>query len=188
CTEPSSSGIGSAPRGMFTRCGKFPRVTHHVGNPSICPVKCLCRFAPRRHERLCKIDQRPMQFRKVTYFHRPVVHLHVNVQVIVSIPWCLQRICPETLQVERKRLFVCTTDHQITTILEVQGSERSVIICLKVVKPSVGREVVVLFSQIELYPVEFLLVLCAMITFQCLVVYSACFFKQLACFHLVILY
>ncbi|MPN57876.1 hypothetical protein SDC9_205572 [bioreactor metagenome] len=112
-----------------------------------------------------EIEQRLVQFGEVTYFGRPVIHLYIDVQVVVAVPWGLHRVCPEPLQIERQRMLVCTADHQVTAVLEVECGESRIVVHLKIVQTFVGSKTVILLAQVEFYPVELFLILLCMIGF-----------------------
>ena len=156
--EPCTTCIGCSPRSMFARSGELPRVTHHVSQPAFCAVKCFGCSLARRHNRLSEIDKRFMQFREVADLHRPIIHLYVDIQVVITVPGSLHLISPQPLQVEWKRVFAGTADHQVTAVLEVESGKCRIVVRLETGQAFVGRRGVVLFAQLEFHTIELLFI------------------------------
>ncbi len=142
--QPGPSRVGGPPGSVLSRCREMPRVGHHMDHPTVRPVEGGCRFFSRWNERPSKVDQRGVEFRKVTHLCRPVVHLHVDIQVIIPVPGSLHLISPQALEIQRKAVFSGTTDHQVTPILEIECRERRIVVPLKERQPLVGCRRVVL--------------------------------------------
>ena len=69
-----------------------------------------------------------MHFRKVADLAGPVVHFHIDVQVVVTIPRGLDGVGPQSLQVGWQQVLACGTDEQITPVMKITGRQPWVII------------------------------------------------------------
>ena len=103
-TQPSATGIGSSPGGVFTGSGIIPYVGHHVEYPAICliAIESMRTCFSRRDKALHQRCQRLIEFGKTGLFQRPVVHLDIDVRMIVPVPRSRYSICPESLQIGRQ--------------------------------------------------------------------------------------
>ena len=131
-TQPSATGIGSSPGGVFAGSGIIPYVGHHVEHPAICLIAiegtrtCLSRRDKALHQR----RQRLIEFGEAGLFQRPVVHLDIDVRMIVPVPGSRYSICPESLQIGRQAAGAGTADEQIASVVIVQSSQcRRLLLC-----------------------------------------------------------
>lgn len=67
-----------------------------------------------------QLGQWHMEFAQIALLGDPVVHLHIDVGVVVSVPWCLESVRPEPLEVRRQAAFACAADQQIAPEIIVQ--------------------------------------------------------------------
>ena len=131
-TQPSATGIGSSPGGVFTGSGVIPYIGHHVEHPAICliAIESTRSCFSRRDKTLHQCGQRLIEFGKAGLFQRPVVHLYIDVRMIVSVPGSRYSICPESLQIGRQTAGACTADEQIASVVIVQSSQcRRLLLC-----------------------------------------------------------
>ena len=87
--EPRAARYRCTPRSMFAGSSKFPRVAHHVGCPSFGSVVGFGSGSSRWHQGFGKLNEWFVQVRKIADFRQPIVHLKINIQVIITIPGCL---------------------------------------------------------------------------------------------------
>ena len=66
------------------------------------------------------IDHWFSRFCEIAHIGRPVVHLKVNVEVVISVPRWIVYSIPDSLQVSRKSISTVTrrTDEEVTSVLE----------------------------------------------------------------------
>ena len=64
-----------------------------------------------------------MTFGEVGYLSRPVVHLYVYVAVIITFPWRIVHVVPQSLQIGWHRAAARRAYHQIVAILETEHVE-----------------------------------------------------------------
>ena len=70
-----------------------------------------------------QLGKRKMKFAEVALLGDPMVHLHVDVGVIVSVPWGAEGVCPQPLQIRRKASGTCAGNKQIASEIVVQRSQ-----------------------------------------------------------------
>ena len=100
--EPGRAADGRAPgRGLAGR-GEAPRVGDDVRHPAARVVVGLRGLAARLDQRGDELVQRLVQLGEVADLGRPVVHLHVDVEVPVAVPRRLDFLGPDALQVGRQ--------------------------------------------------------------------------------------
>ena len=67
-----------------------------------------------------RVEQRQLALGKVGFFHRPIIHLGVDVVGILAVPGRIIRLVPQALQVGRLAAGAAGGDHQVTAELEQQ--------------------------------------------------------------------
>jgi hypothetical protein len=72
-----------------------------MSTPALGIVEIIRSMLARLSQRLNITCQRIYKFPKVTHLQWPVVHLLVDIQVHIAVPWCINTICPYTLKVRR---------------------------------------------------------------------------------------
>jgi hypothetical protein len=122
-TKPSTARIGGAPTGVFARRRKTPDVRDHVRDPAWRVVIGLRGAASWLDERLDEAHERLVAFDEVRGQRGPVVHLDVDVQVVVAVPWGLVFGRPEALQVGWQRTGTGAAAQQIAAVGEVEREE-----------------------------------------------------------------
>ena len=65
-------------------------------------------------------DERKMQFGEVRHLCRPMIHLKVDVQMIITIPGRIDRIAPKSLQIRRQQPYTGGRDQQVAAELEIE--------------------------------------------------------------------
>ncbi len=101
-TQPSRPARGRAPGGLLARRSETPGIRDDMRDPAARVVIRLRRFAPRLHQRRDELVQRFLQLRQIADERRPVVHLHIDVEVPVSVPRRLDFLGPDALQIRRQ--------------------------------------------------------------------------------------
>ena len=81
------------------RGGPAPDVRQVVGHPAPGAVVDPGRLLPRGDQLGDVVEQGPVQLGQVGHLGRPVVHLHVDVEVVVRAPGRRQLLVPQPLQV-----------------------------------------------------------------------------------------
>ena len=71
-------------------------VMRHESSRAVVNAGCL---SSRLAQRLDEVEQRQVAFGEIRDFRRPVVHLQIDVQVVVAVPWRVHAVGPESLQV-----------------------------------------------------------------------------------------
>ena len=98
-----------------------------------------------------------MHLGEVSYLGRPIIHLHIYVGRIFSVPRCTQLVIPYTLQIGCLTAGLRTAYQKITPELEIERSQLRVEIRLELPNPYIGRlGSLRICSQIERYPVKIL--------------------------------
>ena len=70
---------------------------------------------------------RQMEFAQVRHLGRPVVHLHVDVRVNISVPWRCIAVVPNTLQVVGQHHAATARNEQIATVGKIDFLEQQVV-------------------------------------------------------------
>ena len=97
--EPGRAAGRGAPRGGLAGRGEAPRVGDDVRDPAARVVVGLGRLAARLDQRGDELVERFLQFGEIAHLRGPVIHLHVDVEMPVAIPRCLDVLGPEALKV-----------------------------------------------------------------------------------------
>ena len=99
------------------------------------------RDSSRLAQRVEEFEERQMGLREIRHLRRPVVHLKVDVQVVVAVPWRVHAVVPEALQVGREPARTAARDQQVTPELKVQRLQSRIDgPLLHAVEPFVCRE------------------------------------------------
>ena len=127
--EPCSSCVGRSPRWVFSWSCVIPDICHHVLYPSLCLISIevfRCLLSARYHIEH-QVGKRKVKLAQVTLLRYPVIHLHIYICVIISVPWRLVCIGPETLEIWRKTAFTGTADQEVTAVVVVECSQMIVL-------------------------------------------------------------
>ena len=99
--EPTATIGEHAPEGSIDGSGNAPEVGIVMSHPSAatihgacCLCSCLAEVAYHGEERLGCLAE-------VAYLCRPVVHLRIDVDGILAVPWGVHLVVPYTLKVGR---------------------------------------------------------------------------------------
>ena len=88
----------------------------------------MSRLATRRHQSFSKVDQGQVQFREVADLAGPVVHLHVDIEVVVAVPRGLDGVGPQPLQVGRQQVLTGGADKEVTPEMEITYGQPRVVV------------------------------------------------------------
>ncbi len=100
-----------------------------------------------------------MQFSKVCFLRRPVVHFGIDIDGVFAIPGRKQLIVPDALQVGRLAAGLRRRYQQVPPILKIQRSKLRVVGCSKVSQPLIGWKLGCIGrAKIKLYAVEIFLI------------------------------
>ena len=121
--QPTAARVGRAPARVLARRREAPHVGDHVRDPAISVVVGLCRAAPWLDQRLDERDERLVALDEVGRERGPVVHLHVDVEVVVAVPRRLQLGRPQSLQVRGQGPRPRRRREQVTAVGEVECEE-----------------------------------------------------------------
>ena len=154
--EPSGRRVGRTPRGMLARRRELPDIPQDMGHPATGVIEGFGGSLATGHLLFRPFHQRQMQLREVGHLRRPMIHLQIDVQVIVSIPRRMDRVAPESLQVGRQQADTRRGDQQVATELEVKRHQRGILtIRREGGQPLVDRPIVALRSpQLQSDPIE----------------------------------
>ena len=153
--QPRRSAGGS-PYGAFPRSGEAPGIGDDMRHPTARVVILLGRLAPRLYQRGDELVQRLLQFRQVANQGGPVVHLHIDVQVPVAVPWRLDFLGPDALQIRRQAAGAGGTDQEIPAEVEIERGQGGIRVPLgKARQARIGGQGAVRSRwQVKLDPVE----------------------------------
>ncbi len=119
--HPRATVGGCAPACVLAGCGEAPRIRDDVGHPAVGVVVGFRGFASGLAQGIDQVKQGQMALGQVGGLRVPVVHLHVNVEVVIAIPRGLQALGPHALQVRGQVSGPRTADQQVPPELEVEG-------------------------------------------------------------------
>jgi len=125
--EPGPSGVGSPPGGVFPGSRESPHVGHHVRHPAPGIVKGGGGLSSRLHQSFGEFNEGSVQFGQVGDFRRPVVHLDVDIEVVISVPGGVDGVGPEPLEVGGQQPRMGAADEQVPPVLEIEGCQSVVI-------------------------------------------------------------
>ena len=110
---------------MLARSGVVPYVGHHVLYPAfgILSVEVFCTLLSAWYQPERKVYQGFMEFRKVSGFCYPVIHLDIYVGVIVSVPRSMEGVCPKALEIRRQVAGACAAYEKISAVVIIEGSQ-----------------------------------------------------------------
>ena len=91
-----------------------------LGVRTIEVLGCLLTARNKSEDQLCK---RKVKLAEVALLGDPMVHLHVDVGVVVSVPWCAEGVCPQPLQIRRKASGTGAGNKQVSSEIVVQRSQ-----------------------------------------------------------------
>ena len=95
--EPRHAGGPQSRARQITRRGESPDVGDVMRHEPARAVMHLRGLATGLAQRIEKIKQRLVQLGEVGHLRRPVVHLQVDVEVIVRVPWRAHAVVPNAL-------------------------------------------------------------------------------------------
>src|SRR6186713_3367599 len=98
-THPSAGGIKRTPVGTINCTGSTPYISVVMGYPPSCTVHIFCRLLSCYGHIFYHLNKWFMQFCKICFFCRPVIHFSVDVNGVFAIPWWIDLIIPYSLEV-----------------------------------------------------------------------------------------
>ncbi len=85
-------------RSTIHRPGHTPQIRIMMYSPSTTPIQSACCALCRLRKFFHHPEQRFMHFREIGHFRRPVVHLRIDIDGVLSIPRSQQFMIPDALQ------------------------------------------------------------------------------------------
>ncbi|MNV39934.1 hypothetical protein D3C71_1315310 [compost metagenome] len=92
--EPARARIGNSPGSRLSGFSIAPYIGDHMGYPARCVIIRFRGFCPRSHKAFHKPHQGLIELAQIGRTEVPMVHLHIDIQVVVPIPGRLNLICP----------------------------------------------------------------------------------------------
>ena len=117
-THPRTAIVGRAPNRALTGSGKAPDIGNDVCDPATRIVVGLCGCLARLDQRLHVVEQRNVTRSEVGGLGKPVVHLDIDVEVVVTIPRRRVFLCPNSLEVCREPAGPAGADEEVAPELE----------------------------------------------------------------------
>ncbi|MNV46462.1 hypothetical protein D3C71_1382950 [compost metagenome] len=106
--------------GVMMGC-KSPAVIHLPG-----------RYSARFPHSLNMIEQRLMALSQAAVLRRPIIHLGVDVNRILTVPRRPEAVVPNTLQIGGQRTGPAAGYEQIAPVMEIQGDQIIILFTLRV--------------------------------------------------------
>ena len=100
--KPRGRSIGSSPRRMLSRSSKLPDISQDMGHPATGIIKDFRRTFAALHLLFDPFRHRQMQLGQVGHFSRPMIHLKIDIQMIITIPGRIDRVTPQSLKIGRQ--------------------------------------------------------------------------------------
>ena len=126
-SDPTNAGTATPNRRWtrpmtrrFARRSEAPRIRDDVRHPAARIVIILRRFRARFLQRSNQRKQRLRQIGKIANFRRPVIHLHIHVQMPVAIPRRVNFFRPNALQIRRQSARTRRRNQKITAKIKIQ--------------------------------------------------------------------
>src|SRR5678815_2186982 len=90
--HPSTRGIKRTPVGAINSTCNTPYIRIMMRYPTSCAIHIFCRLLPRHGHVLYHLNKRFMQFCKICFFSRPVIHFSINVNGVLAVPWWIDPV------------------------------------------------------------------------------------------------
>src|SRR5262245_7705041 len=84
-------------------------------------------------------EQRFVTFREARQFGRPVVHLRVDVDRPLAVPWWVFRLVPNALQIGRLRTGTRTGDQEVPSKLKIERRQLWIALLLELFNAAIRR-------------------------------------------------
>src|SRR5688500_1124198 len=98
---PTSTCTPNSPKDRINRTSYTPDVGIMMRHPAPCAIHHACRFSSRLRHILNHVEKGLMQFCKVSFLSRPIVHLRIDVNRVFAVPRWFHLIVPNSLKVGR---------------------------------------------------------------------------------------
>ena len=99
--EPSPTIWEFSPRCTIYRTCYAPQVCVVVSHPTATAIHCASSLFTSDCEVSNHIEERLVSVGQVSHLGRPVVHLRIDVDGVLRVPWCIELVVPESLQISR---------------------------------------------------------------------------------------
>src|SRR5678815_2525300 len=97
--HPCSRGIKCTPVGAINSAGCTPDICIVMGHPTSCTIHVFCCLLSGNRHVPYHLNEWSMQFCKVGFFCRPVIHFCIDVDGVFAIPWWIDFIVPNSLEI-----------------------------------------------------------------------------------------
>src|SRR5678810_134697 len=95
--QPATAVAPCTPKCSINSAVDAPNVRIVVCHPTSRTIHFLCSLPPCCRQLLYHPDQWLVHFRKIGFFCGPVIHLSINVNCVLTVPWRSNLIIPNSL-------------------------------------------------------------------------------------------
>ena len=124
---PSAALTPDSPESTINRSGCTPDIGIVMRHPASCTIHFFCCLLPGNRHLFYHLQKWFMQFRKICFFCRPIIHFRIDVDGVLAIPWRTQFIVPDSLQVGRLTTGLRRRNQQVTAILIIKRDKLRII-------------------------------------------------------------
>ena len=101
CCQPGTACWEHTPRGAVDRTRHTEEVGIVMGHPTLAAIHLLRRRGTRLTQVADHREERLLRLSDIAHEGRPVIHLGIDIDGVLRIPWCIHLCIPDTLQIGR---------------------------------------------------------------------------------------